>query len=70
MSMAVSTPGGLGSAVIAARELSRDEPGFEGNVARAQAATAPSTYAAELLKRDPAMNRTLLLRLIAGVRGL
>ncbi|MEI6229554.1 MAG: DUF4388 domain-containing protein [Actinomycetes bacterium] len=70
MSMSVSTPGGLGSAVIAARELSRDAPGFEGNVTRSQAATAPSTYAAELLKRDPAMNRTLLLRLIAGVRGL
>ena len=70
MSMGLSMPGGLGSQVIAAHGLSREQSGFEGSVARSQEATAPATYAAELLKRDPSMNRTLLLRLIAGVRGL
>ena len=70
MSMAVPLPGGLGSQVIAAQGLSHDHSGFERSGGQVQTATAPANYAAELLKRDPAMNRTLLLRLIAGVRGL
>jgi hypothetical protein len=44
--------------------------GFESGESRSQTATAPANYAAELLQRDPSLNRTLLLRLIAGVRGL
>jgi hypothetical protein len=61
-------PGGLGSQVMAAQGQSLTQSRFDGTVS--QTATAPANYAAELIKRDPMMNRTLLLRLIAGVRGL
>jgi hypothetical protein len=66
MTMALSMPGGLGSQVVAAHGQGQ----FVRDSGVSQAATAPANYAAELIKRDPMMNRTLLLRLIAGVRGL
>ena len=67
---AVSRPGGLGSQVMAAQAGSLRAGAYEGGDSRSQTATAPAVYAAELLQRDPSLNRTLLLRLIAGVRGL
>jgi len=33
-------------------------------------ATAPDPAAASIIERDPNVNRSLMLRLIAGVRGL
>ncbi len=33
-------------------------------------ATAPDPDAASVIERDPNVNRSLMLRLIAGVRGL
>jgi hypothetical protein len=67
MSAALATPGALGSQVMAAHSYSA---AHALDAASAQIATAPVNYAAELIRRDPMMNRTLLLRLIAGVRGL
>jgi len=67
MSVATPMPGGLGAQVVAAHTGSMGH-GFDS--AAVQTATAPVNYAAELIRRDPMMNRTLLLRLIAGVRGL
>ena len=67
-SLSLAMPGGLGTQVVAAHAQTMSHSDYEGAVS--MTATAPANYAAELIKRDPMMNRTLLLRLIAGVRGL
>lgn len=67
---AMTRPGGLGSQVMAAHVGSSSVGRYDVAQGTAQAAVAPSTYPSDLLQRDPTLNRTLLLRLIAGVRGL
>lgn len=47
-----------------------DEPVPVAAVAGMGAAAAPAAASAALIERDPSVNKSLLLRLIAGVRGL
>jgi hypothetical protein len=67
---ATSASAAPGPSAGAARAIHADAHSVDGATARTLAEPHAQTAADSVIERDPAVNRSLLLRLIAGVRGL
>ena len=69
--MPVKQAGGQGSALPAAAQQAPPQlPAVTGGATMGSAAVAAAPVASPAIERDPSVNRSLLLKLIAGVKGL